>query len=219
MSTAMPDWRQGSFEQLKACATKNISPHGQCEGNLSGIQPYLKQSASSKACLFSWKPYFVIGMAVSHADTPLSLACYTALCWPFVSDALTDSASSSAFSVIALLPSSPVLEALILGNPWHCCWLGWPEVLLPVNIIHVPGLCHLPSQLILWGSRWQRHASPLPEGLPVFCFFFHANLTKWQQYRKESHSSLWEASYYSTWHGKLNLFWEIPWLFCMDTRG
>ena len=86
------------FGQLKACATENPSPHGQCKGNLSGVQPYLKQSVSLKACLFSCKPYYVIWMTVSHVDVPLSLACSTAFCWPFVSDALTTSASSAAFS-------------------------------------------------------------------------------------------------------------------------
>ena len=36
--------------------------------------------------------------------------------------------------LIALLPSSlSVPAALLLGNPWHCCWLVWPEVLLPVH--------------------------------------------------------------------------------------
>ena len=67
--------------QLRAWLTLNGCPQGQCEASLVGVQPYLRQNASQKACLCSWKPYLASGMLVSQDDAPFSLACSIPLCW------------------------------------------------------------------------------------------------------------------------------------------
>ena len=132
----MSDWSQGSFRTAEGMCHWEHLPTWAVWGQPLWLKPYLKQSASLRACLLSWKPYFVIGMAVSHVDPlfhlPAPLHSADPL-WVMLYQLLHPLQLSHGF-LIALLPSSlSVPAALILGNPWHCCWLGWPEVLLPVN--------------------------------------------------------------------------------------
>ena len=65
------DGRQGTFCIAECMAnTKWLATWAIC---VASLHPNLRQRASLKACLD-------MGMAVSHAETPFSLACSIALC-------------------------------------------------------------------------------------------------------------------------------------------
>ena len=71
-------WRiegKAPFEQLRAWLTLNTSPQRQCDGSRDGLQPYLRQRASLKSCLWRVKPCSATGIVVNQDEGPLSLIC------------------------------------------------------------------------------------------------------------------------------------------------